>query len=167
MTQCCQDTLILLVQSNYLLIFNTHIQFLLLHFTNFLGDVRQINRDVFTTSPFGDFDHHKSLKSSLKDQFDDIDATLKKFKNDLLSINLGNGKTMWDSVTVIVTSEFGRTLTPNSSGGTDHGWGGNTFIFGGEIAGGRVLGHHPDNYSLNDEHMTGRGAWIPTTSWEG
>ena len=121
---------------------------------------------MFTTSSFGGFDHHKSLKSSLKDQFDDIDATLMKFKNDLLSINLGNGKTMWDSVTVIVTSEFGRTLTPNSSGGTDHGWGGNTFIFGGEIAGGRILGHHPDNYSLNDIMVTGRGAWIPSIPWE-
>ena len=83
-----------------------------------------------------------------------------------MSIDVGNGETMWDSVTVIITSEFGRTLTPNSSGGTDHGWGGNTFIQGGKVAGGRILGHYPDNYSLNDDHITGRGAWIPSIPWE-
>ena len=35
---------------------------------------------------------------------------------------------------------------------------------GGAINGGRILGKHPDNYSLEDKHVTGRGAWIPTTS---
>lgn len=65
-----------------------------------------------------------------------------------------------------MTSEFGRTVTPNSSGGSDHGWGGNYFVMGGQIKGGRVLGKHPMNYNSNNPHITGRGAWIPTTSNE-
>ena len=50
---------------------------------------------------------------------------------------------LWDKVTVVLHSEFGRSIPPNASGGTDHGWGGNYFLFGGEVKGGKVLGHHP------------------------
>ena len=32
--------------------------------------------------------------------------------------------------------------------------------------GGRILGQHPANYNLSDPQITGRGAWIPTTSNE-
>lgn len=39
---------------------------------------------------------------------------------------------MWDNVTVVVGSEFGRTLTSNGKG-TDHGWGGHTFLMGGQV----------------------------------
>ena len=124
------------------------------------GDVRGVNRDVFACSPFGNFDTHRSMKSSLSTQFEQIDNTLASFKNELKAMN------MWDSVTVVLTSEFGRTLTPNSSGGTDHGWGANVFMMGGNVKGGIILGEHPDNYRLDDQYITGRGAWIPRYPWE-
>ena len=34
-------------------------------------------------------------------------------------------------------------------------------------SGGRILGQHPGTYDLNDQQITGRGAWIPTTANEG
>ena len=39
---------------------------------------------------------------------------------------------MWDNVTIVLASDFGRTLTSNTQG-TDHGRGGNTFILGGNV----------------------------------
>ena len=37
-----------------------------------------------------------------------------------------------------MATEFGRTVHPNGSGGTDHGTGGAAFLFGGAVAGGKV-----------------------------
>jgi len=45
-----------------------------------------------------------------------------------------------DKVMVITTSEFGRRIAENGSGGTDHGQGGCQFLFGPGVAGGQVAG---------------------------
>jgi uncharacterized protein (DUF1501 family) len=37
-----------------------------------------------------------------------------------------------------MATEFGRTVHPNGSGGTDHGTGGAAFLFGGAVQGGHV-----------------------------
>ncbi len=37
---------------------------------------------------------------------------------------------LWKNVTLIQTSDFARTLTPNSGIGTDHAWGGNYMMMG-------------------------------------
>ena len=42
-----------------------------------------------------------------------------------------NAIDMWDDVTTIEVSDFGRTLSPNSGKDTDHGWGGNHVMLGG------------------------------------
>ena len=52
--------------------------------------------------------------------------------------------------------------------GTDHGWGGNTALFGGKIKGTRIHGQYP--FHLSDELTevnAGRGILLPTTPWEG
>lgn len=46
-------------------------------------------------------------------------------------------------VTVVVMSEFGRRVSENGSGGTDHGHGGVMFVMGAGINGGRVYGRWP------------------------
>jgi len=126
-----------------------------------LRETRNVNRDVFSCE-LGGFDQHFDLKSGLGRLFSQINNPLKEFRNALIN----EGIDLWNSVTLIMTSEFGRTTTPNASGGTDHGWGGNYFMMGGKVKGGRILGQHPANYSLSDPQITGRGAWIPTTSNE-
>ncbi len=47
------------------------------------------------------------------------------------------------NVTVVVMSEFGRTLVENGSGGTDHGHGNVMFLMGGGVQGGRVVTDWP------------------------
>lgn len=43
------------------------------------------------------------------------------------------GIDLWVNVTVVVASEMGRTITPNTSDGTDHGWAGHHFVVGGNV----------------------------------
>jgi uncharacterized protein (DUF1501 family) len=45
---------------------------------------------------------------------------------------------VWNRTAVVMATEFGRTVHPNGSGGTDHGTGGAAFLFGGAVAGGQV-----------------------------
>jgi uncharacterized protein (DUF1501 family) len=48
-----------------------------------------------------------------------------------------------DDLLVLVVTEFGRTVEPNGSGGTDHGRAGVALVLGGAVAGGRVYGRWP------------------------
>lgn len=74
-----------------------------------------------------------------------------------------------DTVTSFTSSDFGRTLTSNGDG-TDHGWGGHAFVFGGAVAGGQVIGTLPDYSPTNNADDTGdqsgqfAGRLIPTIS---
>jgi uncharacterized protein (DUF1501 family) len=45
----------------------------------------------------------------------------------------------WKQTAVVIATEFGRTVAPNGSGGTDHGTGTVAFLAGGRVAGGRVF----------------------------
>ena len=47
---------------------------------------------------------------------------------------------LWRATTVVVLSEFGRTLRQNGNRGTDHGHGSAYWVLGGGMAGGKVLG---------------------------
>ena len=69
------------------------------------------------------FDTHKNNNAKLDDIFKDVNNSLHAFVKEMKSMNL------WNDVTLVQTSEFGRTLTPNGSG-TDHGWGGNYMLMG-------------------------------------
>lgn len=44
----------------------------------------------------------------------------------------------WRKTAVVMATEFGRTVKPNGSGGTDHGTGTAAFLLGGAVAGGSV-----------------------------
>lgn len=54
-----------------------------------------------------------------------------------LKDELGSG---WADTVVVVLSEFGRTFRENGDRGTDHGHGGATWVLGGGVNGGRILG---------------------------
>jgi uncharacterized protein (DUF1501 family) len=67
------------------------------------------------------------------------------------------------SVTTFTASEFGRSLTPNSTG-TDHAWGSHHFVIGTGVKGGQFFGQFPSLTLGNDYDATGTGTLIPTTS---
>jgi uncharacterized protein (DUF1501 family) len=58
----------------------------------------------------------------------------------VLAATSGNA---WRHTVVLVTTEFGRSVGMNASGGTDHGTARATFVLGGAVAGGRVIGPWP------------------------
>ena len=68
-------------------------------------------------------------------------------------------QTQWDRTTLVIVTEFGRTVRVNGAGGTDHGVGGAAFLLGGGVRGGRIIGDWPgldqlyqnrDLYPAND-----------------
>jgi uncharacterized protein (DUF1501 family) len=58
----------------------------------------------------------------------------------LLKTELGEH---WRSTSVLVVTEFGRTVAANGTRGTDHGTAGCAFLLGGAVAGGRVVADWP------------------------
>jgi uncharacterized protein (DUF1501 family) len=75
---------------------------------------------------------------------------------------LGADPTLVNSVTGFTASDFGRTF-PSNGQGSDHGWGGHHFIFGGAVRGQRTYGNFPV-LAVNGPNDTSTGRWIPTTS---
>jgi uncharacterized protein (DUF1501 family) len=59
---------------------------------------------------------------------------------EMLHTGLGE---QWRNTTVLVVTEFGRTVAVNGTRGTDHGTAGCAFLAGGAVAGGRVIGDWP------------------------
>lgn len=122
-------------------------------------DVRGVDRDHFFVS-FDGFDMHGEVPMAITEKFEELNSAM----GDLTSVLESLG--VWNDVVIVQTSEFGRTLTPNSGGGSDHGWAGNSFIAGGSVRGGRFFGSYPDSFNEDGPLNVGRGRLIPTLSWD-
>ncbi|MEM1267586.1 MAG: DUF1501 domain-containing protein, partial [Pseudomonadota bacterium] len=59
---------------------------------------------------------------------------------------------LWDRITVVTYSEFGRTARENASGGTDHGTAAPVFVAGGAVRGG-FAGARPDLGRLVEDDL--------------
>jgi uncharacterized protein (DUF1501 family) len=60
----------------------------------------------------------------------------------LAALKAGCGDS-WRLTTVLVMTEFGRTVRGNGTKGTDHGTGTVAFVLGGAVKGGRVASNWP------------------------
>lgn len=67
---------------------------------------------------------------------------LGKLGTGLAALAQGLG-TVYQNTTIVVMSEFGRTVQQNNDGGTDHGHGNVFWVLGGKIRGGKVYGEWP------------------------
>src|SRR5687768_11698487 len=67
---------------------------------------------------------------------------LNDFASAIAALTTDLGDRMED-VVILTTSEFGRTVRQNGTGGTDHGHGGAMFAIGGAVKGGKVYGKWP------------------------
>jgi uncharacterized protein (DUF1501 family) len=81
------------------------------------------------------WDTHANQRGRMGIQLRGLDQLLGALK-----AGLGPG---WKDTLVIVATEFGRTVAPNGTGGTDHGTGAAAILAGGVVAGGRVLADWP------------------------
>lgn len=123
------------------------------------NECRGVDRDIFYVED-GSYDHHANLHRNLNLKFDELNSALNSFVQEMVH------QKKWQDVTIVVTSDFGRTITPNTNQGTDHAWSGNSFILGGNVAGGKVLGDYPRSFSKTFNLNIGRGRLIPTRPWE-
>jgi len=122
---------------------------------------RGSKRDIFFVQD-GGYDTHDNVDASLIINFGRINGAIQAFVNELKILNL------WESTTVVQFSEFARTLNPNTGGGSDHGWGGHHFMFGGAVKGGQVLGRYPEvfNEGEGSNFALSRGRMIPEFPWD-
>ena len=72
-------------------------------------------------------------------QLSGIEPLMLRLGNGLAAFRRDLGERM-ATTTVVVMTEFGRRVAENASFGTDHGRGGVSFVMGGGVKGGRVLG---------------------------
>ena len=75
-----------------------------------------MDRQFFMTS-MGGYDSHANVNETLYENFPILNEALESFVTEMKAI----GK--WEDSILLVASDFGRTLTPNSGEGTDHAWG--------------------------------------------
>jgi uncharacterized protein (DUF1501 family) len=81
------------------------------------------------------WDTHSGQRGRLNAQLKDLDQTLTALKAGLGA--------EWANTLVVVATEFGRTVRPNGTGGTDHGQASVSMLLGGAVAGGKVLADWP------------------------
>lgn len=104
----------------------------------------------------GGWDMHSSIEANHPGLLSTVSTALTEFQAAIAELGLEN------QVTLFSASDFARTLVSNGNG-TDHAWGGNQFVVGGAVNGGKVYGTYPE-LALGSSLDTGRGRLIPTTS---
>ena len=119
---------------------------------------RKSERAAFYVDTGHQWDTHASM--DINGMVSSTDTAIGKFATEL------KAQGVWDNVTIVAVSDFGRTLTGNTRG-TDHGWGGNYYVAGGAVRGGRVLGTFPERLAEDDCDVNiGRGRLLPTLPFD-
>ena len=103
----------------------------------------------------GGWDHH-TAEGAATGQLANL---LRQLGGSLSAFNTDLGDRMSD-VVVMTMTEFGRTVRENGNRGTDHGHGSVSFVMGGPVKGGRVLGKFP---TLSEENLY-EGRDLPVTT---
>jgi uncharacterized protein (DUF1800 family)/uncharacterized protein (DUF1501 family) len=120
--------------------------------------LRKVDREVFLVRQEG-YDMHGG-QSQLPGLFNEANDALSAFIAELKKQGI------WENTVILMASDFGRSVAPNSNGGTDHAWGGNYFMLGGGIKGGKLMGKYPEHLSEKSDYWVRRGRMIPTTPYD-
>jgi uncharacterized protein (DUF1501 family) len=102
-----------------------------------------INTRVYYVS-LGSFDTHVGQQQKQEKLFADLNDAMKPFTDDLKSSH------RFDDVLMMSFSEFGRRVSENGSGGTDHGTANNMFLIGGGLKKKGILNEMPDLSNLTE-----------------
>jgi uncharacterized protein (DUF1501 family) len=111
-------------------------------------------RQIFFVD-MGGYDNHDDLLPNHDDLLTTVDNAMSQFWDALVELNVTN------NVTTFTMSEFSRTLTSNGNG-TDHAWGGNVLVMGGDVIGKDMYGSYPA-LELGGPELVGN-ATVPSTS---
>jgi uncharacterized protein (DUF1501 family)/uncharacterized protein (DUF1800 family) len=114
--------------------------------------------DVFYVEMPG-FDTHSDAYAVTDTKFNDINIGLDAFVREM------KAQGVWNQVAVQSLSEFGRTMTSNGLG-TDHAWGGNHFLLGGDVKGGTIHGEYPVPRPDGPQSVSSTGQMLPSSPWE-
>jgi uncharacterized protein (DUF1501 family) len=90
------------------------------------------------TIDFGGWDTHINQLG----EYSALTRNLRLLDRSLAALKTALGPA-WQHTAVLIVSEFGRTVAPNGSSGTDHGTAGAAFLAGGGVRGGRVVTDWP------------------------
>lgn len=90
------------------------------------------NEFAFATIDLDGWDTHSNQHERLMKQMEVLDKGIANLKSSLDS--------KWSSTSVIISTEFGRTVLENGTGGTDHGTAGVLMLTGGIITKSEVIG---------------------------
>ena len=115
------------------------------------------SRQIFYLAQ-GNHDTHENQGQIQSTNLAALDAGLGAFAAAMQEIGMLN------QVLVCTHSDFNRSMTCNSTGGSDHAWGNNQIILGGGIAGGKIIGTLPELALGGSHDLNGIGTWIPTLS---
>ena len=102
-----------------------------------------INTKVYYVS-LGSFDTHVNQDNQQKRLFTELSDAVKAFTSDLKKNN------RFQDVMMMTFSEFGRRVSQNASGGTDHGTANNMFLISGGLKDKGILNAMPDLTDLNE-----------------
>ena len=102
-----------------------------------------INTKVYYIS-LGSFDTHVNQDNTQKRLFTELSEAIKVFTADLKKNN------RFQDVMMMTFSEFGRRVSQNASGGTDHGTANNMFFISGGLKQKGILNAMPDLADLNE-----------------
>jgi len=102
-----------------------------------------INTKVYYVS-LGSFDTHINQENQQQRLFKEMNDAVGAFMKDLKANN------RHDDVLFFTFSEFGRRVSQNASGGTDHGTANNMFLLGGGLKEKGILNELPDLADLDD-----------------
>jgi len=115
-----------------------------------------LTRQIFFCQLAG-FDTHGSQKATQQALLTQLSQAVAAFYTATQELGLAQ------QVATFTISEFGRTLTPSGSDGSDHAWGNHHFIIGGGVKGGKFYGDFPTLAVGTSIDANNRGTIIPTT----
>jgi len=118
-------------------------------------DQLQMQRQVFFVAT-GGFDSHDNQNADQPGLLANVSESIAAFYAATVELGIA------DLVTTFTQSDFGRTLTSNGDG-TDHAWGGNQLVVGGDVRGGDLYGTYP-LLQIGGADDVGGGRLIPGTS---
>lgn len=92
------------------------------------------------------YDTHDNQPAQHSELLGDLSQSITALRDAMQEIGI------WDQVSVVTFSEFGRTARENASGGTDHGTAAPLFVAGGKVQGG-LSGQAPSLTDLFDDDL--------------